>query len=80
MGLRLCLQVRLCDANPFEGEVVARVGVGEDGADLADGRLGQGIDGDGAAHAGIADMVGDDLSVPAAISGPDYRALLFFWT
>ena len=78
MGLRLGLLMRFWRADALEGDVVAGVGIGEDGADLADSSLGQGVDGDGAAHTPVAYMIGDDASVLAAIGGPDYRPLLFF--
>ena len=80
MGLCLGLLVRFARAHPFEGEVVAGVGVGEDGGDLSDSRFGHAVDDHGAAHAAVADMVGDDPSVPAAIGRPNHRSLLFFWT
>jgi len=80
MGLRLGLPMRLGRLDPLEGQMIAGIGVGEDGADLADGGLGQIVDGDGAAHALVADMVCDDLAVATAIGRPDHRPPLFFWT
>ena len=41
MGLRLGLLMRFWRADALEGDVVAGVGIGEDGADLADSSLGQ---------------------------------------
>ncbi len=79
MGLGLGLLVGFGSADPLEGEVVAGVGVGEDGADLADGGLGQGVDGGRAPDAVIAYMIGDDASMSAAVRRPDYRSLPFFW-
>ena len=78
MRLRLGLLVRFGSADPLEGEVVAGVGVGEDGADLADGGLGQGVDGGRASDTGITHMIGDDAPVPAAICRPDHRSLPLF--
>ncbi|MEP9400823.1 hypothetical protein ABLE43_03270 [Sphingomonas sp. VNH70] len=80
MRLRLRLPVRFGRADPLEGEVVTGVGVGEDRADLADGGPGRGVDGGRASDAAIADMIGDDAPMPAAVRGPDYRPLPFFWT
>ena len=73
MGLSFCLLMGFACPDLFEGEVVAGVGVGEDGFDLANGRFGQPVDGDGAAHTFVTDMVGDHPLVLAAISGPDHR-------
>lgn len=80
VGLRLRLLVRFTRPDALEGETVAGVGIGEDGADLTDGRLGQPVDGDGAVHARVTDMIGDDPPVLAAVGRPDYRAAGFFWT
>ena len=71
MGLSLGLGVGLGYAVPLEGDAVAGVGVGVDGADVANGLLGQPVDGDGAADPGVPYMVGDDPATPAAIGGPD---------
>ena len=80
--MRLCLGlgVGFRHAIAFEGEAIAGVGIGEDSLDLADGLPGKAVDGDGALHALIADMVGDDTATPAAIGGPNYRPAAFFWT
>lgn len=80
MRLSLGLGVGLGYAVPLEGDPVAGVGVGVDGVDVADGLLGQPVDGDGAADPGVTYMVGDDPATPAAIGGPDEGATLFFWT
>ena len=80
--MRLCfgLGVGFRHAMAFEGEAIAGVGVGEDGLDLADGLPGKAVDGYGALHALIADMVGNDAATPAAIGGPNYCPTSFFWT
>lgn len=80
MRLGLGLGVRFRHAMAFEGDAMAGVGVGEDGLDLADGLPGKAVDGHGALHALIADMVGDHPATPAAISGPNYCPASFFWT
>ncbi len=79
MRLGLGLGVRFGHAIALEGEAIAGVGIGEDGLDLTDGLPGQAVDGHGAVHTIVADMVGDDPAAPAAIGGPHYRPVLFFW-
>jgi hypothetical protein len=66
MDLRLGLLMGLVRLDPVEGQMAAGVGVGEDGADLADGRFVQIVDSDGAAHALVADVVGHDPAVATA--------------
>ena len=80
MRLGLGLGVGLGHAMALEGDVVAGVGIGEDGLDLADGLPGKAVDGDRALHALIADMVGDHPPTSSAIGGPNYCPALFFWT
>jgi len=55
----------------LEGDPVAGVSVGIDGINVADGLLGQAVDGDGAADPCIADVVGDNPAMSAAIGRPD---------
>lgn len=54
---RLGLGVRPGHAVKLEGEAVAGVGIGEDGRDLSDGLLYQRVDGHGAGHACVADII-----------------------
>ncbi len=44
-GLRLGLAMRFAGLDPFESQVIARVGVGADGADPSHVRLGQIVNG-----------------------------------
>ena len=71
MGFGFGLGVGFTDTVAFEGQGVAGIGVGEDGADFPDSLLGQAIDGDGAPHALVADMIGYDPALPTAIGGPN---------
>lgn len=60
MRFGLGLSVRLFDAVAFKGELIAGVGVCEDGRNPANGGFGQMIDCYGAAHTFVADMEGDN--------------------
>lgn len=80
VGLGLGLDMRLADGHPFESEVIAGIGVGKDGLDVPYGALGQPVYGHGAVDALVADVIGHHPAKPAAEGGPDYGALLFFWT
>lgn len=78
MGLRLGLGMRLGDAVPLEGQGITRIGIGEDRFDRPDSVLGQLVDGDGALYALVADMVGYNPALVAAIGRPDDGPLSFF--
>ena len=55
----------------FECQGIARIGISEDGADLTHGSLGQTIGGDSATDALVADMIGDNSALAAAINCPN---------
>jgi hypothetical protein len=66
------------DRMAFERQGVAGIGIGEDGADLADRFLGQAIRRDGAVDALVADMMGDNPALATTINRPNYGPLPFF--
>ncbi len=78
MGLCLGLFVPLRRAIPLEGKLIAGIGIGEDRRDVANSPLGQVVEGDGTGDAVVADVIGDDTTLPPAISSPNDRPVLFF--
>jgi len=71
MGLGLGFCMWWGDRMAFECQGIARIGISEDGADLTHGSLGQAIGGDSATDALVADMIGDNPALAAAINRPN---------
>ena len=71
MGLGLGLCMWWGDRMAFKCQGIARIGISEDGADLTHGNLGQAISGDSATDALVADMIGDNPALAAAINRPN---------
>ena len=69
LGLGFCMWWG--DRMAFERKGIARIGISEDGADLTHGSLGQTIGGDSATDALVADMIGDNPALAAAINRPN---------
>lgn len=80
MCLSLGLGVGYGDAVALEGEAVAGIGVGEDGGDAGYGAAGALVELYGAGDAFVADVKGNNATLPATISSPYDGAALFFWT
>lgn len=78
MGLGLGFDMRRGDCVTLERQSVAGIGIGEDGTNLAHRLLCQSIGGDGASDAIVANMVGDNPTLAAAIDRPNYCPLSFF--
>lgn len=79
MRLRLGLDMRFAHAVAFEGDTVAGVGVGVDGADVGPYGLDQMVEGYGAVDPFVADVIRNNATFSPRISSPYEGALPFFW-
>ena len=78
MGLSLGFGMWRGDCVTLECQCVAGIGIGEDGADLANCLFRQPIGCDGTADAIVPDMIGDNSTLATAINRPNYCPVEFF--